>query len=301
MFDQSYSDRGREANRAQLRSGRPLTAEAGACPFARKAARMTAIGPNTLFVIGNKRSGTSHFVEIISRHRRVFVAPEADLIWSLSCHEAGRPITRYPDDGDRALKQTLASFESVITSAGKTPEEKFRLVLLEMAERAGKQPDQLAWIGDKKPVQQADPSVFEFTLKHWPKARYIHLVRHPQSVINSMISVASRRRSIEKAWKHGPEELMNLWTRNERWVLDHKLSGRAPILTVQFHELTEQPASAWNKIADFLELEADELLPAAAERTRPGRDQKYVGLDIPLTPQAAEIVKYYGLIEPGRD
>ena len=249
---------------------------------------------NTVFFIGNKRSGTTHFVKVINRHRRVFVAPEADLVWSLFCHEAGQPIVRYPDDGDLGLRRTLASFESLITSDDKTPQEKFKLVLSEMARRVGKDPEELTWIGDKKPVQQADPQQFAFALKHWPNARFIHLVRHPQAVVNSMIRARDRLTWMD-IWKQSPEALMDFWARNERRVLDHKQSGAAPILTVRFDDLTDDAARTWPQIAAFLGLEPDDVLRAAAEFTRSEQDRKYDEHQIPLTPQAAEIVKIYDL------
>jgi hypothetical protein len=96
-------------------------------------------------------------------------------------------------------------------------------------------------------------------------------------------------------WKQSSEALMNFWARNERWILDHKHSNAAPILSVRFEELTESPTCAWPKIADFLELDADEILSAAAKNTRPEQDRKYEEHQIPLTPEAAEIVKIYGL------
>src|SRR5262245_22948615 len=51
--------------------------------------------------------------------------------------------------------------------------------------------DALAWIGDKKPVQQADPRIFSFVRQHFPNGRFIHIIRHPQMVVSSMVTASA--------------------------------------------------------------------------------------------------------------
>jgi hypothetical protein len=244
-------------------------------------------------MIGNKCSGTSHFVKVINHHPHVFIAPEADLVWALFCRRAGRPVVAYRDDGGVGLQRTMAAFGPLVMAEA-APQEKFQSIISDMARKAGKRPEALAWLGDKKPVQQADPLIFDYALEQWPTARFIHLVRHPQAVVASMMRRSEKMPQMQ-VWKRPARDLLEFWVRNERWVLEHKRAGRAPVLSIRFQDLTDAPAATWSKTAAFLELDVEDMLDAAAKLTRPGQDAKYVEPRTPLTSEAAELVELYGL------
>src|SRR5690242_10841572 len=146
-----------------------------------------------LFFVGNKRSGTSLLVELLNFHPDVFITPESDIVWILYQMQAGRPETFrcYPWDGAVGMNRTLEVAGSVLKTAQRNgngheqdlPElfDRVQAILRANAgsDQAGKVP---RWSGDKKPVQQADPEIRPFLRRHFPDAKYIHIVRDPACV-----------------------------------------------------------------------------------------------------------------------
>lgn len=63
--------------------------------------------PKPLFLVGNKRSGTSHLVRLLNVHPSVFVAHEADVVWILYQIAQGAPYQCYPWDGPVGMEATL--------------------------------------------------------------------------------------------------------------------------------------------------------------------------------------------------
>ena len=63
--------------------------------------------PRPLFMIGNKRSGTSHLVRLVNLPPNVFVTHESEIIWVLYQAAQGVPFTCYPWDGPMGMQATL--------------------------------------------------------------------------------------------------------------------------------------------------------------------------------------------------
>ena len=155
--------------------------------------------------------------------------------------------------------------------------------------------DKLALIGDKKPVQQADPHIFSFTLKHWPDARFIHIPRHPTAVVASMQDQAAGRLDFMECWKRPLDALVDFWVRNERRVLEHKAAGLAPILTIPFHALIAEPITKWGEVLAFLGLKPDTHIDVEIAKTNRGADRPYLNRSIHLSDDAKEIVRLLDL------
>ncbi len=249
--------------------------------------------PRPLFIIGNKRSGTSHLVRLINAHPALYVAPEADLVWALYCRALNEPITRYPNDGDKGLNATLDLCGDIFAS-DLTTDAAFRDVLARLAERDDKSPAELAWIGDKKPVQQADPDVFGFISKTWPDARFLHIVRHPNAVLASKRAAIGKFTELE-TWKQPTDDLLAFWVENEQRVIAHRDAG-ARLHSIAFPDLVADPAGAYDRLLHFLDLPpADSTLRAFVEAETVSQDEKYASADLNLSPEAKEIVARYNL------
>src|ERR1700730_3533182 len=65
--------------------------------------------PQPLFLVGNKRSGTSLLVRLLNRHPDILVTHESDVIWLLYQLRNGwaSTVRRYPWDGPLGLHATL--------------------------------------------------------------------------------------------------------------------------------------------------------------------------------------------------
>src|SRR5690242_3352977 len=126
------------------------------------------LNPRSLFLLGNKRSGTSHLVRLLNLHPAVFVAHESDVIWILYQMANGLLFHCYPWDGPRGMEATLKQCadlldcEAVTSRPMTTIPELFNRILLRVMEQGSAVQQryvkgELGWIGDKKPVQHADP------------------------------------------------------------------------------------------------------------------------------------------------
>ena len=247
-----------------------------------------------LFLIGNKRSGTSHLTNILNAHPGIFVAPEADLVQALYCRSRGEPILPHALDGPGALAQTLQSFGDEFADMSASTQDVFRRVLAALARRRGKDIHALQWAGDKKPVQHADPVLFEFIRANWPDARFVHIVRHPAQAVASMRRAVQDLYPFMEVWKRPDEDLLRLWTENEQRVLEYKAAG-APIFTLTLPALIGDPTGVLGDLLDFLELADDAGVRAFAQSTTVAENRSCDHMELALTAQAREIVRHYAL------
>jgi len=219
-----------------------------------------------LFIVGNKRSGTSLLVRLLNLHPRIFVSHESDIVWILYQFHERKPFEPHPWDSGRGMGITLSTCRSLL-SLDRTPLENFYAVQTAMM-RAGNpwlpalRKDELDWIGDKKPFQHGDPRLVDFILLNLPRARFIHLVRHPFQV------VASVRRFNRTAngdfWKElSGEEQIERWLFHEERVLDLKRRVGEQLIDVRYEDLCKKPAEEMARLLTFLEV--DQLPPQSAD------------------------------------
>jgi hypothetical protein len=235
---------------------------------------------------------------LLNLFSQVYVCPEADLLWLLFQAANGRGIKGYPEDGDRAMRSTVALCSDLLDSQASVRDRFFQMALRIQAAQVP-QPSELSplvWIGDKKPVQHADPMMREFLYQHFPDAKCIHLVRHPKAVVSSMIAGAKGPMHWMECWKLPSADLLAGWCKHEKWVIDMKVESRIPILTVRYSELTTDTRATLYRILSFLGIPGGS---ADVERcvtvTTSGEDEKYLNSGLHLTNEALEIVDMYGL------
>lgn len=247
-----------------------------------------------LFILGNKRSGTSHLTLLLNTHPKIFVAPEADLVWALYRRSRGQPIERYPMDGSSGLAQTIGLCGAELSDPVASANEIFWRILSKLARASGKILDDLEWAGDKKPVQHADPPIFDFIRTTWPKARFVHIVRHPAAVIASKKAALAGHLSSMTPWDRPDDELLAFWTENERRVLAHKAAG-APIFSIALPALIRDPVAVLRALFDFLDLPGDANVNRTAQSITVEQDMKYDLNALALTPEAKAVVDLYDL------
>lgn len=214
-------------------------------------------------MIGNKRSGTSLLVRLLNRHPRLFVTHESDIVWLLYCLYHGLPIQHYPDDGFLGAQYTLDQAGHLM-SADAAPYEVF-LRVQEHLMRSGSpwlpamNKRRLAWVGDKKPVQQADPMLLSFVVDHFPNARFLHVIRHPRDWL------VSRRRFVPQT-DQTDEESLGFWLRNEERVVAAR--RRVEVCSITYRDLCMDPAKSVARVLAFLDLEMPRRLLWRSERIR---------------------------------
>ena len=109
-----------------------------------------------LFIIGNKRSGTSQLVRSLNLHPEVFIAHESDIVWILHQFYQRLLFTAHEWNSDRGMKHTLAAAGHRLRR-DQTPWENFQAVLTRLMEQGTPwlppmQKPGLRWLGDKKPL-----------------------------------------------------------------------------------------------------------------------------------------------------
>jgi hypothetical protein len=224
---------------------------------------------NPLFIIGNKRSGSSQLVRMLNLHPQVFVSHESDISWILYQFYNHQPFRAHPWDSDKGMRFTLDVAEHLLSPA-KSPRENFLAVQMSIMEKGSpwlpplKKPT-LKWIGDKKPMQHTDPELLKFMLEQFPNAHFLHIVRRPFDVVAS--SDRFNRTADGDFWLGlSPAEKLERWTFHEQQVLQlsHTVDGRMHHLC--YENFCRQPKRELAEVFKFLQLN-----PAAGRLTKAAR------------------------------
>jgi len=259
--------------------------------------------PKPLFLVGNKRSGTSHLVRLLNVHPSVFVAHEADVIWILYQMARGDPFRCYPWDGPVGMEATLKVCADLLDQEAMThrmataiPDLYFRILARVMEHGSDVQrpnpKEGLTWIGDKKPVQQADPDVLAFVRRHFPNARFVHIIRHPRAVLSSMVAAGETWAKVGY-WKGTPESILERWAIHEEWVLAAK--DVAPVHSLRYEDLCADPAGQLGKVFEFLGLAMpSEATTGVEARTERGTDRKHDSFQLPRCKRAERVMDLFG-------
>jgi hypothetical protein len=246
-----------------------------------------------VFIIGNKRSGSTHLMKLMNLHPQVFVSNESDIIWILYRFHHNLEIIPYQWDSPTGMNATLERYISLL-SREKSPSENF-ITIQTTIMRDGflnlkpMQKEKVLWIGDQKPFQQIDPEIVPFLKEHFPDAKYVHLVRHPFPVVKS----ARVFFGDDLLWKGMPEaEILKLWTMHENWVKMAKDNQKIPILDVRYEDIISQTQHEVARIFDFLELEYDSTILQQARKITSRALKLHPRL--PCPPETQAIMSQYG-------
>lgn len=248
-----------------------------------------------VFMVGNKRSGTSMLVRLLNRHPRMYVTHESDVAWVLFQARNGRPdrFRCHPWDGPLGMNATLDAARDVVDTLppdhAPTDTEladayhaiQDRVMRRGSAvQRALPWKRNLAWIGDKKPVQGADPDMRPFVERVFPDVRYVHIVRHPGPVLASTERMTREWDVVPDFWREGADAILERWRIHEEWVLDAKANGPRPIHTVRYEDLLVDPVAHMERCFAFLDLPVSALLRWRIRRlVEPTNITKTVAID----------------------
>lgn len=259
-----------------------------------------------LFLMGNKRSGTSLLVRLLNAHPNVFVTREADLIWILYQLQHGNPDTfaRYEWDGSVGLQATLDASRGMFSERVEGRAE-IRSLFTAMQEhllahgsqssgRAAKR--EVLWQGDKKPVQHCDPAIRAFLKENFTDAKYLHIIRHPTAVVGSMSEVATRWSSgVPPYWHAGRREILDRWTIHEEWVLDAKRVDMMPVHSLKLEDLALAPVDTFRRVLEFLGLEmSSRMEDVLKQNVSPSPNEPYRGLQLEFSARDRQVMAHYG-------
>lgn len=144
-----------------------------------------------LFIMGNKRSGSTLLMYLLNTHPNIYISNESDLIWILyQLNKEVKPVP-YTYDSPKGFNSTMRIFNQDIPySKKKSIAELFFTMQLEIMQKGinsigSLKKNKIKYIGDQKPFQHSDPELVEFIEKEFKKPKYIHIIRDPNKVIRS--------------------------------------------------------------------------------------------------------------------
>lgn len=188
------------------------------------------------FFVGNKRSGTTLFNRALNLHPNFYSCHEADIInWIL---------------GTESKQDWVEGLDKTRELLGTKPDSQDSNTLIQVLEtlrsldplNAYKQ--KILCYGDKKPVQHLEQSHIDF-VNSVGGAKYIHLIRHPLSFLNSTVKL-SERYDI-RIWGEDCEEILEFWAKN---VEKAEVLGK----TVRLEDFVEKPEETLCETFSFLQL-----------------------------------------------
>jgi hypothetical protein len=249
----------------------------------------------TLFIAGNKRSGTSQLARLLTSHPQIFVSHESDAVWILYQFHNHHPFASHPKDSPRGMKYTLEKCGHVLDENKGIAENYFALQHCLMLTGSPWCPatnkSGLMWIGDKKPFQHTDPELVKFILDNFPTPHFIHLIRHPFAVAAS--AAAFNKTPDGDFWQRlTMDEIVERWTLHEKRVLELKQDKRVNVLDIRYEDLCRETAKELKTILHFLHLDMDEGMVKKA-----GRKTRYTIKNMPKIPCSEEtrlIMEKYG-------
>jgi hypothetical protein len=226
-----------------------------------------------LFIIGNKRSGTSQLVRVLNLHPQIFISHESDIAWILYQLHHDQPFRAHIWDSDRGMSLTLEISRHLLRREA-SPLENFVAVQMAVMEKGNQWlPAQkktgLKWIGDKKPMQHTDSELLKFLLLHFPEARFLHIVRHPFEVAAS--SDRFNQTPDGDFWLGlSSEEKVERWAFHEQQVLQLRKTLPDRVHSLRYEDLCRETEKELSRVFQFLQLELDpHTLREAARQTRP--------------------------------
>jgi hypothetical protein len=251
---------------------------------------------NGLFIVGNKRSGSTHLMRLLNLHENIFVSNESDIIWILYCFHNDKEITNYIHDSPAGMIGSLKVAKSVLNKS-LSPKENYvnyqkRLMEKGFLENKPFKKKELKYIGDQKPYQNIDPELMQFTLEIFSDAKFLHILRHPFEVVSSSLLFGNGTGGF--IWNNmSPSDILEKWEKHENWVIDAKSTYDLNLLEVRYEKIINQPKNQMAEVFNFLELPYDDkLLNACREITLPN----YKKIDqYKLTESQTELLNYYSM------
>lgn len=248
-------------------------------------------------------------VNLLNLHPSVLITHEADIVWILHrLHRGAEPSSPHPRDDAKGLEATLEQCGEILAPLSEEASiERLATAFHRFFEhvnengRAGWDAahgkNDLRWVGDKKPVQHADPRLRPFLDQLLPDARYLHVVRDPRYAVASMVEAARKwgDESVPPHWRGDPEAVLERWAEQEGWALALRKQIGERFTTVRLEDLAREPVEVLTGVFRFLGLEplddGDELLSRWVWSDPNGRHRP---LEIPSDSEAARISSRLG-------
>ncbi|MBZ9787838.1 sulfotransferase [Psychroflexus sp. CAK57W] len=252
---------------------------------------------NGLFIIGNKRSGSTQMMRLLNLHPKIFISNETDILWILYHYHNNIKLKNYIHDSPTGMNKSI-ELAGHLLSENNSVLENFILFQKQVMNKGFLSGDafnkeNLTYIGDQKPYQNADPLLIPFILENFPKAKFIHLIRHPYLVTTSSKLFLNGKNDI---WGNlSDAELMEKWCFHEKNVIEAIDKHNIDFIRINYSDLILDTKPQMGAIYDFLNLEYN---PEILKKTREITKYNYKPINnYPRTIEQKEIMLEYGFKE----
>src|SRR5690606_38350007 len=130
-------------------------------------------------------------MQILNFHPKIYISNESDIVWILYSCITGELGKEYEHDSPKGIRNTFKIIGKKFfeTNEKENVYEKFieaqlRIMSTGINRQTRQRKTNLKYIGDQKPFQQCDPSIIPFIIGNFPNPKFIHLIRHPKSVVS---------------------------------------------------------------------------------------------------------------------
>ncbi|MCA9973778.1 MAG: amino acid adenylation domain-containing protein, partial [Anaerolineales bacterium] len=245
-------------------------AGAGAAPQTETADGSREQNPSMIFLLSPPRAGSTLLRVMLAGHSQLFSPPELHLLLFESMGE------RQAEIGHSLLSKGL---QRAVMAAMGLDEAQSEALLAEWVDADLPMPEAYRRLQtavgprllvDKSPSYANDISVLERAEEWFDNAKYIHLVRHPYAVIDSIV-----RNRLDKLYNTGGQEPVRfaeqLWARSHSNIFDFLEEvepGRHHL--VRYEDLVTEPERVLRGLCDFLEIPFEETMlnPYEGERMK---------------------------------
>jgi len=260
-FERAHGERGSEAVRVQsvaaVASGGSSFVEVTERPEANHRTSEAGVErlPAVSFILSSPRAGSTLLRVMFAGHPALFSPPELHLLPFSTMKERARLLNKtHLDEGlQRALMELLdleAEESKTMIESWVTRDLQIREVYAILQQHASPR-----LLVDKSPSHAVSGEVLSRAERLFQGARYIHLIRHPYSVIESFVRL--RMDKLLGSQSKDPYSLAEeIWTTANRNILE--VVPRDRYHRVYFEDLVRDPATVATRCCEFLGIPFDE-------------------------------------------
>ena len=239
--------------------------------------------PGIIFILSSPRSGSTLLRVMLAGHSSLFSPPELHLLPFDTMQERQEQLnSSYLGEG---LQKAFMEIKNLEATASQTLIQDLESQNLPIQQVYGMLQENIAprLLVDKSPSYAINRAILERGEAIFANSKYIHLVRHPYSVIESFVRM--RMQKLAGLGDENPYQLgEQVWTKTNQNILDF-LSGLESERhhQIRYEELVKEPKQVLSQLCDFLQIsfEPELLQPYQGERMTEGVHQQSLSISDP--------------------
>ncbi len=216
--------------------------------------------PGIIFILSSPRSGSTLLRVMLAGHPSLFSPPELHLLPFNTMREREEQL-KLSHLGEGLQKALMEIYKSSATASQALIQDKC-LKNLSIHQMYQEIQENIAprLLVDKSPSYAINRAILERAESLFANSKYIHLVRHPYSVIESFVRM--RMQKIAGLGDENPYQVaQQIWTKSNQNILDF-LTEIEPKRHHQicYEELVKEPDKILSLLCDFLKIDFDSAL-----------------------------------------